>query len=189
MRLIYRQPCLLLALFLMTACGSEKSISDRLALDLVASYLESNPVYDTGTLAYGNIKLRQKADSLSLAQLQTLEKGGYIRLERVNEKKRFLSKDSTFTIQVQVLDPSIPYVLEKTDKKLSVKAASYSLDESGGVMVEQNGKSRAKVTVTLRRNETDFADFSDKQVDAHTSFIKKTYSLRYIADSGWEVYK
>src|SRR5690606_8224856 len=110
-------------------------------------------------------------------------------MQRINEKKRFLSRDSVFTFKIQVLDAASPFVLEKTDKKITVKVATYSLDEEGGVMVEQKGKSRAKVTVTLRRNASDFSDFSDKKTDSNASFIKKTYSLRYIPESGWEVYK
>lgn len=185
----FKPLCLLLGIMLCAGCENKKNISDRLALDLVESYLEANPVYDTGSVPYGEIKLRQRGDSVSIAQLRALEKGGYIHMQRIHEKKRFLSKDSVFTFKIQLLDAASPFVLEKTDKKITVKSATYSLDEAGGVMVEQSGKSRAKATVSLRRNVSDFWEFADKKADPNASFIKKTYSLKYIPESGWEVYK
>jgi len=38
------------------ACGSNKSISERVALGEVGFYLESNPVYETAEIDYGEVK-------------------------------------------------------------------------------------------------------------------------------------
>lgn len=185
----YRPIFLLFAGFLWAACGSEKSISDRVALGEIAHYIESNPVYETASMDYGELKFSQRSDADLLAAYERLEKGGYITLERLKERKRFLSKDSTFVYLVKLTDKSIPFVLEKTDKKVTVKTFEYTLDEDGGVLVEQTGKNRAKATVTLRKAETDFADFAKKDPDNNASFTKKTYSLRFNGDAGWEVTK
>jgi len=171
------------------ACGSNKSISERVALSEVGFYLESNPVYETADIDYGEVKFNQQADADLLTAYQQLEKGGYITMELLKERKRFLSKDSTFVYLIKLTDKSIPLVLEKTDKKATVKTAEYALDEEGGALIEQTGKNRAKATVTLTKSETDFADFAKKGTDNNASFIKKTYSLRFNSETGWGVTK
>src|SRR5690606_37729133 len=75
------------------ACGSEKSISDRIAMGEVTHYLASNPVYETADMAYGEVKFNQKSDADLLSTYRELEKGGYVSMERMKERKRFLSKD------------------------------------------------------------------------------------------------
>ncbi|WP_262246708.1 hypothetical protein [Parapedobacter soli] len=183
---------LLTALCLTTivaACGSDKSINERVALGEVAFYLESNPVYETAEIDYGEVKFRQKSDSSLLTAYHNLERWGYVTMELLKERKRFLSKDSTFVYLIKLTDKSIPFVLQKTDKRATVKTAEYTLDEEGGVHIEQAGKKRANATVTLNKVETDFIDFAKKGVDNNASFIKKTYSLRFNGDAGWEVTK
>lgn len=171
------------------ACGSDKSISARVALGEVGFYLESNPVYETAEIDYGEVRFSQKSDAGLLSAYQELEKGGYVTMELLKERKRFLSKDSTFVYLIKLTDKSIPFVLKKTDKKATVKTAGYTLDEEGGVHIEQTGKNRAKATVTLTKSETDFADFAKKGADNNASFIKKTYSLRFNSETGWGVTK
>lgn len=171
------------------ACGSDKSITDRVAMGEVGHYLEANPVYETADMEYGEVKFQKKADTELLDAYQGLEANGYLTLELLKERKRFLSKDSSFVYLIKLTDKSIPYVLEKTDRKVKVKTFEYRLDEDGGIHVEQTGKNRAKATVTLRKSETDFADFAKKGVDNNASFTKKTYSLRFNKETGWEVTK
>jgi|SRR5690606_26270156 len=185
----YRLLPLLMTGFLWMSCGHEKSISDRVALGEIAHFIESNPVYETADMNYGEMKFSQRSDSTLLAAYEQLEKGGYVTFEKLKERKKFLSKDSAFVYLVKLTDKSIPYVLEKTDRKVKVKTFEYTLDEDGGVQIEQTGKNRAKATVTLRKTETDFADFAKKDPDNNASFTKKTYSLRFNSDTGWEVVK
>ncbi|WP_257668020.1 hypothetical protein [Parapedobacter tibetensis] len=181
-----------IAIFFMAAfiaCGSDKSISEHVALSEVAHHLESNPVYETADMEYGEVKFSQKSDTDLLIVYRELEKGGYITLELLKERKRFLSKDSTFMYLVKLTDKSIPFVLEKTDKKATVKTFEYTLDDNGGVHVEQTGKNRAKATVTLKKTETDFADLAKKDASNNASFTKRTYKLRFNGEMGWEVTK
>src|SRR3546814_929230 len=128
------------------ACGSEKSISERVALGEIGFFIESNPVYETVEIDYGEVKFRQKADTDLLTAYEALEKSGYVTMELLKERKRFLSKDSTFVYLIKLTDKSIPFVLEKTDKWAKVKTTVYALDEAGGAHIEQTGKTRAKTT-------------------------------------------
>ncbi|MEC3879686.1 hypothetical protein [Parapedobacter sp. 10938] len=171
------------------ACGSDKSISDRVALGEISFFLESNPVYETAEIDYGEVKFSQKQDADLFTAYEALEKNGYVTMELLKERKRFLSKDSIFIYLVKLTDKSIPFVLEKTEKRAKVKTATYALDEGGGAHIEQTGKNRAKATVTLSKSETDFADFAKKGADNNASFIKKTYSLRFNSETGWGVTK
>ncbi len=171
------------------ACGNDKSISERVALGEVRFYLEANPVYETAEIDYGEVRFRQKSDADRLTAYEQLEKGGFVTMELLKERKRFLSKDSTFTYLIKLTDKSIPFVLDKTEKRAKVKTATYTLDEEGGAHIEQTGKNRAKATVTLTKSETDFADFAKKGADNNASFIKETYSLRFNSDTGWGVTK
>ncbi|SFC23317.1 hypothetical protein SAMN05421747_106188 [Parapedobacter composti] len=177
------------ASLLFAACGSDKSISEHVALAAIKHYAAANPVYETANIDYGEVKFNQKSDTGLLEAYRALEKGGYVTLELLKERKRFLSKDSTFVYLIKLTDKSIPFVLEKTDKRARVKTIEYALDEDGGVHVEQTGKNRAKATVTLKKAETDFADFAPKGSGNNASFIKKTYSLRFNGETGWEVTK
>lgn len=171
------------------ACGSDKSVTERVALSEVSFYLESNPVYETAEIDYGEVKFGQKSDTDLIAAYRGLENGGYVTMELLKQRKRFLSKDSTFVYLIKLTDKSIPLVLEKTDKRATVKTAEYALDEKGGAHIEQTGKNRAKATVTLTKTETDFADFAKKGADNNASFVKKTYLLRFNKDTGWGVTK
>ena len=171
------------------ACGNDKSISERVALGEVVFFLESNPVYETAEIAYGEVRFRQRQDADLLTAYQALEKNGYVSMELLKGHKRFLSKDSTFVYLIKLTDKSIPFVLEKTEKRATIKTATYALDEDGGAHIEQTGKNRAKATVTLSKSETDFADFAEKGADNNASFIKKTYSLRFNGETGWGVTK
>ncbi|MGV3763022.1 hypothetical protein [Parapedobacter sp.] len=171
------------------ACGSDKSLSERVALGEIGFFMESNPVYETAEIDYGEVKFSQKQDADLLAAYEALEKDGYVTMELLKERKRFLSKDSTFVYLIKLTDKSIPFVLEKTEKRATVKTATYALDEDGGAHIEQTGKNRAKATVTLSKSETDFADFAEKGADNNASFIKKSYSLRFHSETGWGVTK
>ncbi len=189
MAISIRLPIMLCLAAMFVACGSDKSISERVALGEVGFYLESNPVYETAEIDYGEVKFRQAPDAELLEAYEALEKNGYVTMELLKERKRFLSKDSTFVYLIKLTDKSIPLVLEKTEKRAKVKTATYALDEEGGAHIEQTGKNRAKATVTLSKSETDFADFAKKGADNNASFIKKTYSLRFNSETGWGVTK
>lgn len=174
---------------LLTSCSDKRVLDERIAMNEVAYFLENNPVYETAELNYGEVRFRQRNDSARLDSYKHLEDYGYLRMELLKEKKRFLSKDSTFTYHIYLTDKSIPYVLDKTDTKAVVRTFYYELDDSQEAHIEQTGKNRAKVTVTLNRRETDFAMFAPKSTGSNASFIKKSYTFRFDENSGWRIAK
>lgn len=186
---IYSVVWLLVPLFalLLVGCGDKRVVNERVALNEVRYYLENNPVYETVGIDYGEVRFRQPADSALLDAYQHLEQFGYAHLELLKARKRFLSRDSTFTYQVQLTDKAIPYVLDKTDTKATVQTFYYELDESDPVHLETTGRNRAKVTVTLKQRETDFSMFAKKNKSPNATFIKQTFSLRFDEKSGWRV--
>jgi len=168
-------------------CKDKRVINDRIALNEIKYHMENNPVYETTTLNYGEVRFSKKSDSALMDAYEHLEAFGYVKLELVNERKRFLSRDSVFTYIVHLTDQSIPYVLDKTADKATVKTYYYELDESEPALLEQTGKNRAKATVTLKQRETDFSMFASKNRASSASFIKKTYNFRFDENSGWRI--
>ncbi len=172
----------------LAAC-SNKEISERVALSEVTNYIENNPVFETGEMDYGEVKFSKKKDAELLATYQKLQKEGYVTMELLKERKRFLSKDSSFTYLIELADKSIPFVVEKSDKRAQVKSYVFKLDDSQAMQLQKSGRSKAKATVTLSRQETDFAPFAPKTKGANASFIRKTYTLKFDDDAGWKVSK
>lgn len=175
-----------LALFL-GSCSDKRVINERIALNEIKFQLENNPVYETAVLDYGEVRFSKKSDSTLLDAYEHLETYGYVNLELLKERRRFLSRDSVFTFIVHLTDKSIPYVLDKTATKATVKTYYYELDESESVNLEQTGKNRAKATVTLKQRETDFSMFAQRNRASSASFIKKTYNFRFDENSGWRI--
>lgn len=172
-----------------SACSDKRVLDERIAKNEIAFFIENNPVYETADLYYGEVRFRQRADSADLIAYQHLQDYGYVTMELLKERKRFLSKDSTFTYNIYLTDKSIPYVLDKTEAKATVKTYYYELDDAQEALIEQTGKNRAKVTVTLKRRETDFSMFAKKNLASNASFIKKSYTFRFDESSGWRIAK
>ncbi|SEN69237.1 hypothetical protein SAMN05216436_12017 [bacterium A37T11] len=170
------------------AC-SNKEISDRVALSEVSSYLEENPVYESADLGYGEVKFSKKKDAGMLSNYQKLQQAGFVTMELLKERKRFLSSDSTFTYLIELTDKSIPFVIDKNDKRATVKTFVFKLDDSQGIQVQKSGRTKAKATVTLTREETAFSPFASKNKGANASFTRKTYTLKFDNDAGWKVSK
>lgn len=175
--------------FFFTSCGDKKNLNNRTALNEIAFHLESNPVFETADVAYGEVRFNQRKDAALLASYEALESYGYIRMDLEKEKKRFLSKDTTLSYVIHLTDKSIPFVIDKTDKKAVVQTYYYELDVVDEPLIEQTGKNRAKVTVTMHRRETDFSDFATNSLSNNASFIKKAYQFRFDENSGWRVVK
>lgn len=175
--------------FILFSCGDKKNLTERVALNELAFHLENNPVFETVILEYGDVKFNSQKDAEKLENYQLLEKYGYVDLQLEKEKKKFLSKDSIYTYTIHLKDKSIPYVIKKNDKTFEVKSFYYELDQDQGALIEQTGKNRVKVTVTLLRQDTDFSMFDEKSKAANSTYIKKSYNFRFDEQSGWQVSK
>lgn len=172
---------------LIFACDNKHILNERIALTEVRYHLENNPVYETVTIDYGEVRFRKSQDSLLLDAYENLVNYGYATMDLMDERRRFLSRDSTFTYNIRLTDKAIPYVLEQSADKVTVKTYDFILEESDPIHLEQSGKNRAKVTVTLKQQETDFAMFAEKNRKANASFIKRTYNMRFDDTSGWRI--
>ena len=177
----------LLAIFFLQSC-SEKNLSESRAMNQVEAYLSANPMYETADIAYGEVKFRAKADAGLLKAYKKLNSLGYIEMAMEQERKRFLSKDSTYVYIVKFTDKSIPFVLEKGAKKAKVKTYYYELDKSIPAHIEQKGKNKAVAVMSLKKQQTDFYEFS-KDKNPHATFIKRDFSLKFDKNEGWVVTK
>ncbi|MFA6945108.1 MAG: hypothetical protein WC220_04320 [Pedobacter sp.] len=183
-----------LVIFLVTAiisfhfsgCGNETTINDDEASAVISDYLEEKPEYKTASFEFGEMKFRGNKDHEELDKYKTLEDLGYITMSLQEQKKVFLSKDSTFVYLISLTEKAAPLVLDQGKDKATVKTIIYVLDNDKPVnFVKTNDKS-AKATVTLMKEETDFYPF-DNNKGSNSEFITKTYKLKLKKEEGWVV--
>lgn len=168
-------------------CRNEHVLTERTAVTELQHHLTENPVFETVVLDYGEVSFRMDQDATLLRGYEQLVQKGYATMELLKKRKHLLSRDSTFTYQIRLTDQAIPYVLEQHADQVTVRTYTFMLDETEPVEIEQTGNNRAEVTVTLKQQETDFAQFADKNRMAHASFIKKTYAMQFDKSEGWKV--
>jgi len=132
------------------------------------------------------MKFRQNKDLEELNKYKALEESGYITMSLQEQKKVFLSKDSSFVYLIKLTEKSAPFVLEQGNDKAKVKTISYVIDNDKLVDFVKTNDNSAKVTVTLIKVETDFYPF-DNNRGSNSEFVTKTYKLRHKKDEGWHV--
>lgn len=168
-----------------TSCKNETSINEDDASDLITAHLESNPEFKTTTFKFGELKFHSRKDRENLDKYEVLAENGFITMELDEQKKVFLSKDSTFVYQVTLSDKAASLVLEQSKDRATVKAVNYILADDTPVNFVKSNDKTAKATVSLKKKPTDFYQFMTK--DSSSDFITKTYKLKFKKDSGWEV--
>ncbi len=171
-----------------SGCGTETTINDDEAASVISNYLNENPEYKTASFTFGEMKFRQIKDQEELNKYKVLEESGYITMSLQEQKKVFLSKDSSFVYLIKLTEKSAPFVLEQGKDKAKVKTISYVMDNDKPVDFAKTNDNSAKVTVTLMKVETDFYPF-DNNRGSNSEFITKTYKLRHKKDEGWHVSK
>jgi len=184
-----RSATLLFILFstiFMNGCGSETSINENEASAVIADYLESNPEYKTTSFNYGEMSFKGEKDQEELRKYEALEDNGLIKMDLIEGKKRFLSKDSTFVYQISLTEKAAPLVISQGKDKAKVKTVNYILDEEKSVNFVKSANKTAKATVTLKREETDFYSFDNSKA-SNSEFITKTYKLKLKKEAGWVV--
>jgi len=171
-----------------SSCGNKTSINNDEASSVISDYIHEHPDYRTGSFKFGEIKFRGKKDIEDLNKYKTLADLGYITMNLQEQKKAFLAKDSSYVYQITLTEKAAPLVLNQGKDKANVKMINYILDDNKPVdFVKINDKS-AKVTVTLKKETTDFYPF-DNGHRASSEFITKTYKLRHKKDAGWVISK
>lgn len=175
-----------LGFLFISGCGTETTINDDEAASVISNYLDENPEYKTASFNFGEMKFRQNKDQEELNKYKELEESGYITMDVQEQKKVFLSKDSSFIYLIKLTEKSAPFVLEQGNDKAKVKTIIYEMDNDKPVNFVKTNNNSAKVTVTLVKAETDFYPF-DNNKGSNSEFITKTYKLKHKKDEGWVV--
>ncbi|WP_129718198.1 hypothetical protein [Pedobacter sp. SYP-B3415] len=178
----------LLALFAATGCADKAVISESDAADAVTDYLARNPEYETSRFDYGEMKFSSKKEREMLKIYQDLAAGGLVELKPLEQKKKFLSKDSAYTYLVSLTDEARPLVMEQARDRATVRVFQYQLADDKPVSFKNVSSSRAEVTLSLKKVPTPFAPIADSKA-LNSTFVNKTYKLRFSKDNGWSVKK
>ena len=177
-----------LSMVFISGCGNETTINDDEAASVISNYLDENPEYKTASFTFGEMKFRENKDLEDLNKYKALEESGYITMSLQEQKKVFLSKDSSFVYLIKLTEKSAPFVLEQDNNKAKVKTIIYEMDNDKPVNFVKTNDNSAQATVTLMKVETDFYPF-DNNKGSNSEFITKTYKLRHKKDAGWVVSK
>lgn len=176
-----RKYIILLAAFLsLTACSDGK-LTPSQAKDLVEESLEGKPLYETAYITLGEVKLRTQKDGEKIKQIKRLEDEDYLSLEEIKMKKKWLSNDSVWVVNIKCTDKALPYIIELKETRAKVKTLEYTLSDE--VTVEQKGEKTATITATLLKKETPFS-FLNKKAGGQ-DFIQKKYKAKYREKEGW----
>lgn len=177
---------ILFSTIFINGCGNETTINENEASEVIAEYLESNPEFKTASFNFGEIKFKGEKDQEELRNYEVLEENGLIKMELIEGKKRFFSKDSIFVYQISLTEKAASLVTSQGKDKAKVKTVFYVLDESKPVNFIKSASKTAKVTVSLKREETDFYSFDNSKA-SNSEFITKTYKLKLKKEAGWVV--
>ena len=171
---------LLVAFLSLTACSDGK-LTPSQAKDLVEESLEGKPLYETAYITLGEVKLRTQKDGEKIKQIKRLEDEDYLSLEEIKMKKKWLSNDSVWVVNIKCTDKALPYIIELKETRAKVKTLEYT--RSDELTVEQKGEKTATITATLLKKETPFS-FLNKKAGGQ-DFIQKKYKAKYREKEGW----
>ena len=176
----------LLFLIFITGCVKDATLNQLEATELADAYLKWNPVYETEKIALGEIKFKSSKDKEELARFKELESKGYLTLTLMQQKKKFLSADSSYAYQITLTDKAKPYIVKQENNKATIKVMEYELDEGKPATLDKSGIKTAKVTVMLKKVQNAFTIFYQDKNNG-SDFITKTYKLKYHKEDGWSV--
>ena len=180
-----RKYIILLAAFLSFTACSDGKLTPSQAKDLVEESLEGKPLYETAYITLGEVKLRTQKDGETIKQIKRLEDEDYLSLEEIKMKKKWLSNDSVWVVNIKCTDKALPYIIELKETRAKVKTLEYTLSDE--VTVEQKGEKTATITATLLKKETPFS-FLNKKAGGQ-DFIQKKYKAKYREKEGWTLSK
>ena len=167
-------------------CAPKTSINKEEAGKVITDYLAGNPEYKTTKFDFGEVKFNSESEMLNLLKYKSLAAKGMVTLSLLSAKKKFLSKDSSFVYQIKLTEKASPFVLKQGDDKATVKTVNYILADSKPVDFSMVNSNTAKVTVSLKKENTDFSPFDPDKYD-NSNFITKAYKLKFDKDEGWKV--
>jgi len=170
------------------SCKNTGKINADEAGDVITDYLKANQEYKTTRFHFGEIKFNSKSEMLELEKYKTLEGEGYISMTLQEGKKKFLSRDSSYVYFIKLTEKASDFVLKQDEDKATVKVVLYELASEKPVNFNQVNDNNAKVTVSLKKQNTVFAPFQKNQ-DDNSEFITRTYRLKLDKEEGWKVVK
>jgi hypothetical protein len=181
---------LLLAIvaFAFGGCKDVAKINADEAGSVITAYLKANQQYETARFEFGELNFNNAKDMQELAKYRQLANEGYISLTLADAKKKFLSKDSSYTYLAQLTDKASDLVLKQDKDRATVKVVTYELASEVPVNFDRVNDNNAKVTVSLKKVNTPFAGFQ-KSKSQYSDFITKTYRLKLDKEEGWKVVK
>ena len=175
---------LLIALLSLVSCSDGK-LSPSQAHDLVEAALQDSPMYETAHFTLGEVKYRTKKDGDKIKQIKQLENDDYLSVEELKVKKKWLSNDSVWVVNIKCTEKALPYVTELKETRAKVKTLEYVL--SNEVTVEQKNEKNATITATFQKKETPFSSLNKKA--GGQDFIQKKYKAKYREKEGWTLSK
>jgi hypothetical protein len=179
---------LVLFVIAFSGCKDVAKINADEAGDVITDYLRANPEYKTARFNFGEMKFNSDSEMKELEKYRKLADEGYVSLTIQEAKKKFLSKDSSYTYLIKLTDKASDLVLKQDEDKATVKVVNYELASEKPVNFNRVNDNNAKVTVTLKKISTPFAPFQ-KNEDANSNFLTKTYRLKLDKEEGWKVMK
>lgn len=177
---------LLLFTIAINGCKDVAKINAEEAGEVITDYLKANQEYKTARFHFGEMKFNSKSEMLELEKYKDLEDEGYISMTLQEGKKKFLSRDSSFVYLIKLTDKASEFVLKQDEDKATVKVVLYELASEKPVNFNRVNDNNAKVTVTLKKQNTVFAPFQKNQND-NSDFITRTYRLKLDKEEGWKV--
>ena len=128
---------IVLALSFFTACNSSNQISKDEVSNLLADYLEENPLFETGKFNTNKQKLDSTKDKDLLITIQELADEGLIDINNEKSRKRWFSKDSVYIISPTLTKEALPYLVKQNKNSANVKTIIYKLNDKG-ITIEKN---------------------------------------------------
>jgi hypothetical protein len=172
-------------LFFITGCkGGAGNLDEGTATDVITAHLKANPEFESVRINVGEMKFRSKNDKVELEKYKGLQGKGLVEMTLQDQKKKFLSKDSVYIYQVSLTDKSKPYVLKQDASKATLRVLDYVLDPEKPITLIKGDSKVARVTVSLKKEQNDFAIFL-KDKGTTSNFITKTYKLKFKKEEGW----
>jgi hypothetical protein len=171
-----------------SGCKDSAKINADDAGEVITDYLQANPEYKTDRFNFGEMRFSSDSEMKELEKYKQLADEGYISLTIEKAKKKFLSRDSSYTYLIKLTDKASDLVLKQDDNKATVKVVTYELASEKPVNFNKVNDNHAKVTVTLKKINTPFAPFQ-RSDNANSTFITKTYRLKLDKEEGWKVVK
>lgn len=176
-----------LSLLTFVGCNQGNKLDNSDVTDLIANYLEENPLYETGKFNTNKQKLSNSSDKELIDAIEQLTNDGLIEINNEKVRKKWFSKDSVHIITPALTKEALPYLVKQNKNNAEVKTILYKLNEEK-ITLEKSAENVAVCTVILDKEKTPFYYFG-KDPYPNASFITQKFKLKYNEKTGWKIIK